>query len=116
MNAHFFDNVAFKEADARESGKKLGTKMEYLQDIIENAYEQRDSITTKTVPEQYKDAILKTIDLLNRGEIRVAKKLQQQWVVNEWVKKAVLLYFCITQKHVSSAGFTEFYDKVPLKY
>jgi 2,3,4,5-tetrahydropyridine-2,6-dicarboxylate N-succinyltransferase len=90
--------------------------VDYLQDIIEKAYEQRNQLTPTSVSSTYQEAILKTIALLNTGEIRVANKQQQQWVVNQWVKKAVLLYFCITQKQLSSGGFTEFYDKVPLKY
>lgn len=90
--------------------------MEYLQNIIEEAYEERHSLTIKSVSDRHKKAILQTIDLLNQGELRVAKKRQDQWIVNEWVKKAVLLYFCITQKHVISAEFTQFYDKVPLKF
>ena len=56
------------------------------------------------------------LELLDRGRVRVAEKKNGQWVVNEWLKKAVLLYFRIHDNAVIDAGYTRFFDKVPLKY
>ncbi len=60
-------------------------------------------------------AIRETIAQLNNGEIRVAQPNGDQWQVNEWVKKAVLLYFLIQPMQTSAAGPLEFYDKIDLK-
>ena len=90
--------------------------MNELQPIIENAFEQRQSITPEGVDDNIRQAILTTIDLLDSGELRVAEKKDGDWHVNQWAKKAVLLYFRIHNNISSSAGFTQFYDKVPTKF
>lgn len=87
-----------------------------LQPIIEEAFERRSNISPSTVESEVKNAVLKTIQSLDQGEIRVAEKTAGQWQVNEWVKKAVLLYFRINENQPLSAGFTQFYDKVPMKF
>src|SRR6202041_2525920 len=61
-------------------------------------------------------AIGASIGLLDSGQARVAEKVDGKWVVNEWLKKAVLLYFRSNENMVMEAGYTRFYDKVPLKY
>ncbi len=53
---------------------------------------------------------------LDRGEIRVAEKKDGDWVVNDWLKKAVLLSFRIEDNEFMKGGFTNYYDKVPSKY
>jgi len=63
-----------------------------------------------------RDAVMEAIDQLDRGEIRVAEKRDGQWVVNEWIKKAVLLSFRINDNEFIKGGFTNYYDKVPSKY
>ncbi|MES9906789.1 MAG: 2,3,4,5-tetrahydropyridine-2,6-dicarboxylate N-succinyltransferase, partial [Sedimenticola sp.] len=69
--------------------------MSNIQTIIEEAYEHRAEITPRSVDTVVKDAVLETIELLDRGEIRAAEKKEGQWVVNDWVKKAVMLKFRI---------------------
>ncbi|MES9901752.1 MAG: 2,3,4,5-tetrahydropyridine-2,6-dicarboxylate N-succinyltransferase, partial [Sedimenticola sp.] len=69
--------------------------MSDIQAIIEEAYEQRAEITPRSVDTVVKDAVLEVIELLDRGEIRAAEKKEGQWVVNDWVKKAVMLKFRI---------------------
>jgi 2,3,4,5-tetrahydropyridine-2-carboxylate N-succinyltransferase len=59
---------------------------------------------------------MEAIDQLDRGEIRVAEKRDGQWIVNEWIKKAVLLSFRINDNEFIKGGFTNYYDKVPSKY
>ncbi len=91
--------------------------MSDLQQIIEEAFEARAEITPAAVEPRVKEAILEAIDLLDKGKARVAEKKDGDWVVNEWLKKAVLLSFRIADNEVIPAGgFTNFYDKVPTKY
>ena len=61
------------------------------------------------------DAVHATIALLDRGEIRVAEKRDGGWVVNEWVKRAIMLYFRITELKPMVSGPLEYYDKIPTK-
>ena len=90
--------------------------MSDLKGIIEEAFERRADITPKTVDTQTKDAVQSAIEMLDKGEARVAEKKGGDWVVNEWLKKAVLLSFRIEDNHVMQGGFTQFYDKVETKY
>ncbi len=87
-----------------------------LRPLIEAAFEQRQSLTTATVDATLVAAIDATVDLLDRGELRVAERVAGTWQVNEWLKKAVLLYFRTHDNQVIDGGYTRFYDKVPLKY
>lgn len=90
--------------------------MQDLAEIIDNAYEHRHTITPEKVDATIRDAILTSIDLLNRGFARVAEKKDSKWQVNQWLKKAVLLYFRVNSNYPMDAGFTQFYDKVPMKF
>ncbi len=85
--------------------------MTELQKIIENAWDNRKLL--KEVATQ--SAIRKVIDLLDLGELRVAEPIADDWQVNEWVKKAVVLYFPIQKMEVLEAGIFEYHDKIPLK-
>ena len=87
-----------------------------LQPIIEEAFEKRKEISADKVDPALRDAILSIIDGLDNGTLRVAEKIGNDWQVQEWLKKAVLLYFCIRSNEVMPAGFTQFFDKVPAKY
>lgn len=89
---------------------------EALKPIIENAFEQRATLTPHNAPQEIKQAIHQVINLLDTGKARVAEKINGKWQVNEWLKKAVLLYFRTHDNTVMPAGFTQFYDKIPLKY
>jgi len=85
--------------------------MTELQQIIENAWDNRDLLNeTKTT-----DAIRHVVDLLDKGELRVAEPIEGGWQVNEWVKKAVVLYFPIQKMETLEAGIFEYHDKIPLK-
>ena len=87
-----------------------------LKTTIEQAFEQRASITPATVSSEIRDAIEQALALLDSGEARVAEKLAGEWVVHQWLKKAVLLSFRINDNEVMDGGETKFYDKVPMKY
>ncbi|GAA4497085.1 2,3,4,5-tetrahydropyridine-2,6-dicarboxylate N-succinyltransferase [Pseudaeromonas paramecii] len=90
--------------------------MTELQRIIEDAFERRDAITPTTVDAVTRAAILQTIELLDAGTARVAEKIAGEWVVHQWLKKAVLLYFRINENQAIAAPGTQYYDKVPLKF
>ena len=85
--------------------------MEELKNLIIEAWENRELLKEK----KYQDAVRETIDLLDKGKIRVAEKKDGDWVVNEWVKQAILLYFPIQDMQVMEVGPFEYYDKIPLK-
>jgi 2,3,4,5-tetrahydropyridine-2-carboxylate N-succinyltransferase len=87
-----------------------------LQTIIESAYENRSQLSANSVDASLKEAILEVIDGLDRGVLRVAEKKNDNWIVHSWIKKAVLLFFCTHDNHLSEGGFTHYFDKVPLKY
>jgi len=86
------------------------------QSIIEEAFERRAEITPRTVETRVRDAVQDTIERLDRGEVRVAEKRAGDWIVNDWLKKAVLLSFRIEDNWFIKGGFTNYYDKVPSKY
>ena len=90
--------------------------MSDIQTTIEEAFERRAEITPRNVETHVKDAVLEAIELLDAGKARVAEKQGGDWVVNEWLKKAVLLYFRIEDNEFIKGGFTNYYDKVPSKY
>jgi len=90
--------------------------MSDIQSIIEAAFENRAEITPRNVDTVVRDAVFAAIEQLDRGELRVAEKQQHDWVVNEWVKKAVLLSFRIQDNWFMKGGFTNYYDKVQPKY
>ncbi len=85
--------------------------MNKLQEIIEQAWDDRDLLKKDEV----QSAIRKVINLLDLGELRVAEPLENGWQVNEWVKKAVVLYFPIQKMETMEAGIFEYHDKIPLK-
>ncbi len=85
--------------------------MSDLRQVIENAWDNRDQLKDPHV----QDAIRQVIDLLDRGELRVAEPMEEGWQVNEWVKKAVVLYFPIQKMETLEAGIFEYHDKIPLK-
>ncbi len=87
-----------------------------LQSIIEGAFEQRAQLTPQNVTPELGDALDETLRLLDSGAVRVAEPSASGWLVNQWLKKAVLLYFRTHDNTVMDAGYTRFFDKVPLKY
>ncbi|MBF0255103.1 MAG: 2,3,4,5-tetrahydropyridine-2,6-dicarboxylate N-succinyltransferase [Gammaproteobacteria bacterium] len=90
--------------------------MSDIQQLIVDAFEHRAEITPRNVDTAVRDAVAEAIELLDKGEIRVAEKRDGDWVVNDWVKKAVLLSFRINDNEFIKGGFTNYYDKVPSKY
>ena len=87
-----------------------------LQQTIETAFENRDAIRPDDADPAVREAVLEAIELLDRGEARVAEPRGDDWVVNEWLKKAVLLSFRLRDNHLIEGGETRYFDKVPTKY
>src|SRR5210317_1955253 len=90
--------------------------MSDLKNIIENAFENRADITPRSVDTIVKEAVTEVMNQLDKGEVRVAEKKDGDWVVNEGLKKAVLLSFRIHDNEFMKGGFTNYYDKVHSKY
>ena len=90
--------------------------LETLKTTIERAFERRADLTPGNVAPELAQSLEECLGLLDSGRVRVAERRDGAWVVNEWLKKAVLLYFRSHDNVVMEAGFTRFYDKVPLKY
>jgi 2,3,4,5-tetrahydropyridine-2-carboxylate N-succinyltransferase len=90
--------------------------VEDLKTTIEEAFEQRAEITPRSASTLVTEAVAEALDRLDRGELRVAEKQGDDWVVHEWLKKAVLLSFRITDNTFMKGGFTNYFDKVPAKY
>lgn len=79
--------------------------------LIEQAWENRSLINEPEVQLE----INNTIEMLDRGELRVAEPSADGWIVNQWIKKAVILYFPIRKMETIEMGPFEFHDKIPLK-
>lgn len=90
--------------------------MQNLQQIIDDAFEDRANITPATVTEKVKNAVNCVIDGLDNGTLRVAEKINGEWVVHQWLKKAVLLSFRINENQLMNGAETNYFDKVPLKF
>jgi 2,3,4,5-tetrahydropyridine-2-carboxylate N-succinyltransferase len=82
-----------------------------MQNIIEIAWKNRSLLKDSKT----RDTIRKVVDLLDQGKLRVAEPTNKGWKVNEWIKKAVILYFPIQKMETLQAGPLEFHDKIPLK-
>ena len=88
--------------------------MQQLQSIIEAAFNKLPELDSSDA--QLRKAVDATLELLDSGKARVAEKINGEWVTHQWLKKAVLFSFRLNQNQVVEAGFTKFYDKVPLKF
>ena len=85
--------------------------MTQLQNLIEDAWNDRSLLTNRVTIK----AIREVVDMLDRGTLRVAEPTANGWQVNEWIKKAVVLYFPIQKMETLESGIFEYHDKIPLK-
>ena len=90
--------------------------MNKLENLIEESWENRAEITPSNASDELRQAVNRSLDMLDSGEARVAEPVAGDWQVNQWLKKAVLLSFRIEQNNVVEGGFTRYYDKVALKF
>ncbi|MDE2288854.1 MAG: 2,3,4,5-tetrahydropyridine-2,6-dicarboxylate N-succinyltransferase [Burkholderiales bacterium] len=88
-----------------------------LQNIIDQAWDNRAEISARNAPADVREAVNHVLGELDRGALRVAEKKDGQWIVNQWLKKAVLLSFRLEDNvPMPAGGFSQFYDKVPTKF
>jgi 2,3,4,5-tetrahydropyridine-2-carboxylate N-succinyltransferase len=87
-----------------------------LEAIINDAFEDRAQITPVSASAEIRATVNEALALLDSGKARVAEKKDGQWVVNQWLKKAVLLSFRINDNRVMDGGETKYYDKVEPKF
>lgn len=99
-----------------QTGQNASKQSSELKSIIEEAFEKRADITPSNVTPSIKTAVLAALAGLETGELRVAQKEAEGWVVNEWLRKAVLLSFRIEDNSLMDAGYTRYWDKVPSKF
>ena len=85
--------------------------MTHLQSTIENAWQNRELLKEEAT----QNAIREVVNLLDAGTLRVAEPTASGWQVNEWVKKAVVMYFPIQKMETYEVGIFEYHDKIPLK-
>lgn len=90
--------------------------MQQLQAIIESAFEDRATVTPATATPALRDAVNEVIELLDSGKLRVAEKIGGTWVTHQWLKKAVLLSFRISDNQVMDGAESRYFDKVPMKF
>ena len=90
--------------------------MQALQAIIDEAFERRADITPRSVDAKTKEAVMHVLDQLDKGIVRVAEKINGEWVTHQWLKKAVLLSFRMEDNFFIKGGFTNYFDKVPSKF
>lgn len=94
----------------------MQTALSNLQCIIENAFDDRMLLTPDNVPLEIKEAVIRVLELLDSGKARIAEKINNEWKIHQWLKKAVLLYFRLFENQVIPGEFTQYFDKVPLKF
>lgn len=92
-----------------------------LQEIIDQAWEDRVDISPSTASEEVKNAVSDVIEMLDKGTLRVAEKINGEWFVHQWAKKAVLLSFRLADNvpmsnQADNDNGMQFYDKVPTKF
>jgi 2,3,4,5-tetrahydropyridine-2-carboxylate N-succinyltransferase len=88
--------------------------MQQLQNIIDSAFAKLPELDLHD--NVLRSAVDDVINQLDKGTLRVSEKINNEWVTHQWIKKAVLLSFRLNNNQVVEAGFTKFYDKVPMKF
>lgn len=87
-----------------------------LQDTIESAWEDRATLCPDQAPSSLRNAVADAITALDEGALRVAHKVSGRWEIEQWLKKAILLSFRLSQSRPMGQAPQKFYDKVPLKF
>jgi 2,3,4,5-tetrahydropyridine-2,6-dicarboxylate N-succinyltransferase len=90
--------------------------MAILQEFIDRTWDTRAQLSPASASLDVRDAVGETIRQLDRGSLRVAEKINGQWVTHQWIKKAVLLSFRLQDNSVYKDGYSQYFDKVPSKF
>jgi 2,3,4,5-tetrahydropyridine-2-carboxylate N-succinyltransferase len=88
--------------------------MSELEKIINDAFDNKDSVSTSTTG-PIREAVNNTLDLLDAGTLRVCEKVNGKWSVNQWLKKAILLSFRLNENEISSGPYATWFDRVTSK-
>ena len=88
--------------------------MSNLENIINKAFDDKESINNNTTGE-IREAVNNTLDQLDKGKIRVCEKIENEWIVNQWIKKAILLSFRLNDNEIIKASHATWFDKVESK-
>jgi 2,3,4,5-tetrahydropyridine-2-carboxylate N-succinyltransferase len=86
-------------------------KLENWKNLVNSSFDNKPESAT----DELKEAYMGILDGLDKGEVRIAEKVEDNWIVNDWAKKAILLFFSYTPNYPMEAGPMNFWDKVPLK-
>lgn len=87
-----------------------------LQTTIEKAWDERANLSPTDASTEIREAVEHALDALDSGRLRVAEKINDNWVVHQWLKKAVLLSFRLNDNVIMGESPLQFYDKVPTKF
>lgn len=87
-------------------------RIKKLEELVTLAWDKRELLKESKVQQAIRDVV----ELLDKGKLRVAVKVEKEWKVEEWIKKAIIMYFPIQQLELTEAGPLQFYDKIPLKH
>ena len=90
--------------------------MNALQALIDSAFEERATLSPANAPATLRAAVNEVLDGLDAGQLRVAEKINGEWITHQWIKKAVLLSFRLTDNRLMEGGFTHYWDKVESKF
>ena len=90
--------------------------MNALQTVIDAAFENRAQLSPASAPPEVREAVAEVLRGLDAGTLRVAEKRAGDWIVNQWVKKAVLLSFRLRDNEIMQGGYTHYFDKVESKF
>ncbi len=86
------------------------------QSLIEAAFAERATLTPQTAPRDLVLAVQTVLDDLDHGHLRVAEKIDGEWITHTWIKQAILLSFKLFENKVIEGEFTRYFDKMPLKF
>lgn len=92
------------------------TDLTTLQNTIEQAFDNRNNLSLEHPDQEINTAVDTALELIDSGKARVAEKIAGEWVVHQWLKKAVLLSFKLRDNRVMESGLTRYWDKVDLKF
>ena len=90
--------------------------MQAIQQIIDEAWENRGSLQPGQAPTAIREAVSEVLDRLDEGSLRVAERIDGDWVTHQWIKKAVLLSFRLQENTLVESGAMRYFDKVPNKF
>ncbi|QJC31493.1 2,3,4,5-tetrahydropyridine-2,6-dicarboxylate N-succinyltransferase [Enterobacteriaceae endosymbiont of Donacia tomentosa] len=90
--------------------------MNNIKNIIKNYFVEYDKDHSFLKKKEFVEIINQIIKMLDKGKIRVAEKINNVWITHQWIKKAILLYFKINKNYLLEESYSNFYDKIPLKF